>query len=938
VGTGAPSGTVTFLFTDVEGSTGLWEASPDAMRVALERHDSIIRSAIDGHDGYVFSTGGDGFGAAFARAGDCLSAAVSAQDALAAEQWPVGAEIRVRMGLHTGEVEERDGDYFGTPVNQAARLMAVGHGGQVLASESVESLVRDELPDGVTLVSLGDHRLRNLTRTMGVFQVAHPRMPREFPPLRSLSVLLGNLPVQMTSFVGREGELRDVRRAMEATRLVTLTGVGGAGKTRLALQFAAEAQPRFRNGAWLCEFAPLTSPDAVAALAASVLGVEARTDRGLASAIAEALERRQALIVLDNCEHVLAAAADLADVLIRSCPEVVVVATSREALGVAGERVLPVGSLTVPAIEDRPDVVRKTDAVRLFVSRAQDVRPLPDDEDGTIAEIAKVCRRLDGIPLAIELAAAQTQSLSVAEIAGYLDDRFTLLTRGARTALSRHQTLRAAIDWSFDLLSHGEQRVLTAASVFAGGFTLDAAAAVCEPDARSALEIFAYLDGLVRRSMLLAEVDATTTRYRMLETIRQYAADRLDSTGDVAEVRRAHLEWCTGFARESGEGLRSPNDAAWLGRVERELDNFRGALRFAASIGDFDAAKILLASAPMGSLWDSRLGASMSALAKEVASVVGEPDHSVSAALLSLLALDAALRFAVDEAVELAERACAMARRQDDWLRTGPWLAWMLSSLIANRSDTVMAVAREALVRSVVENDAFAVAEWNAQLGIAHWITGDIEEAQRLTDIGLTLAEEVGADNLVMRNAFLRGASLLAPRSDPAVAFTHLKRAVLLGERVGGSVLYGGAAWAVLLADRGAQNISAIALARDLASHLPTPMFLIDTNGMLVFYNDAAALLIGKPFAEVGEIPSAEFGHSLDLETIDGQHLPNRDSAAGVAFFDRRPAHQKLIATGYDGRRHELASSAYPLFGAGNAFWGVLAVFWEHASAGLQSG
>ena len=927
---------MSFLFTDVEGSTSLWEASPDAMRVALERHDSILRSAIDDHDGYVFSTGGDGFGAAFARAGDSLLAAVSAQVALAAEQWPAGAEIRVRMGLHTGEVEERDGDYFGTPVNQAARLMAVGHGGQVLVSESVESLVRDELPDGVTLVSLGEHRLRDLTRAMGVFQVAHPRLVLEFPPLRSLRVILGNLPVQMTSFVGREGELREVRKALEAARLVTLTGVGGAGKTRLALQFAAETQPRFRNGAWLCEFAPLTSPDAVAALAASVLGVEARTDRGWASAIAEALERRQALVLLDNCEHVLAAAADLADVLIRSCPEVVVVATSREALGVAGERVLPVGSLTLPRVEDRPDLVVKTDAVKLFVSRATDVRPLPADDDGTITEIAKVCRRLDGIPLAIELAAARTQSLSVAEIAHYLNDRFTLLTQGARTALSRHQTLRAAIDWSFDLLSHGEQQVLTAVSVFAGGFTLDAATAVCEPGAGSTLEIFADVDGLVRRSMLLAEVDATTTRYRMLETIRQYAAERLEATGNEADVRRAHLEWCTGFARQSGEGLRSPNDAVWVGRVGRELENFHGALRFAASIGDFHSAKILLASAPMGSLWDSRLGVSMSGLAKEVASVIGEPDDPVTAALLSLLALEAALRFAVDEAVQLAERACAVARRHDDWLRTGPWLAWLLSSLGANRNDRVMVIAREALGRAVTEKDAFAIAEWNAQLGIAHWMSGDVDEAQRLTDIGLTLADEVGADNLVMRNVFLRGASLLSPGSDPVVAFRHLERAVRLGERVGGNVLYGSAAWAVLLADRGAGDMSAMALARDLASNLPTPMFLIDADGMLVFYNDASAMLLGKPFAEVGKIPAGEFAASLDLRTIDGHHLQRRESAAGVAFFQGRPAHQNILATGFDGRSHEVVASAYPLFGAANAMQGVAAVFWEHASVGRE--
>ena len=359
-----------------------------------------------------------------------------------------------------------------------------------------------------------------------------------FPPLRSGSNLPGNLPTQVTEFVGREAELRGVREAVESARVVTLTGVGGAGKTRLALQFAAEAQPGFRHGVWLCELAPLTSSDAVGPLVGGVMGVEPG-DGGWVAAIAEALASRQLLLVLDNCEHVLDAAATLADALVRSCPEVVVVATSREGLGLVGERIIPVGSLGLPQVGDRPDIARAADAVSLFVSRARDVRPLAADDDETIAAIAHVCRRLDGIPLAIELAAARTRSLSVVEIARHLDDRFKLLTRGARTALDRHQTLRAAIDWSFDLLSEAEQRVLARASVFAGGFTLDAAAAVCDPGTESAIDTLDHVDGLVRRSMLIAEEDATMTRYRMLETIRQYAAERLE-----ADRRRGRYEPC----------------------------------------------------------------------------------------------------------------------------------------------------------------------------------------------------------------------------------------------------------------------------------------------------------------------------------------------------------------------------------------------------------
>ena len=921
-----PSGTVTFLFTDLEGSTRLWEQRPEEMGAALARHDELVHALILSRGGVVFSGMGDGVAASFERATDAARAAMEIQAAIDDEQWPDSlGPLRVRMGLHSGEAELRDESYFGSAVNRAARVMAIAWGGQAVCTATTASLLADDLE----LQDLGEHRLRDLSRPERVWQLGSA----SFPPLRSGSTLPGNLPTQVTEFIGRDAELRDVREAIGSARIVTLTGVGGAGKTRLALQCAAEVQPQFRHGVWLCELAPLTSPDAVEPLVAGVLGVEPGTDGSWVSPIVEKLKDRQVLLVLDNCEHLLDAAARLADAIVRGCSEVVVLATSREGLGVAGERIMPVGSLSLPRVDDRPDVARATDAVSMFVSRARDVRPLPADDQETIVAIAEVCRRLDGIPLAIELAAARTQSLSVAEIARHLDDRFRLLTRGARTALARHQTLRAAIDWSFDLLDEAERRVLTRASVFAGGFTLDAAAAVCDPGTMSAFETLDRVDGLVRRSMLIAEEDATTTRYRMLETIRQYGAERLEAAGDATETSRVHLEWCTAFARDVGEQLRGPDDAAAVARMEREVDNIRAALQFAVSIGDLDAATTLLGSAPIGALWDNRLGGSMAALAKEVAEVLGEPDHPVSAALLSLLALDAALRFAGDEALELAERACVAARRHDDWLRTGPWLAWLLSSLIAGRYDTVLVASREALERAIADDDAFATAEWNAELGVADWMAGDVSEAQRLTEIGLTLAEAIGADNLVMRNAFLRGTSFLVPSSDAAIALEYFKRAVRLGERVGGNVLYGGATWAMLLSNRGAEDLSAPALVRELAANLATPMFLVDEIGMLVFYNDAAAVALGRTFAELGEIPADEFGAALDLATIDGEPIRRRDSASGIAFFQGRPAHQKVMATGYDGRRRGYAACAYPLFGPAQEIQGVVAVFWEHTAA-----
>ena len=804
--------------------------------------------------------------------------------------------------------------------------MAIAWGGQVVCTATTASLLADDLE----LEDLGEHRLRDLSRPERVWQLGSG----SFPPLRSGSTLPGNLPTQVTEFVGREAELRDVGEAVESARIITLTGVGGAGKTRLALQSAAEAQPQFRHGAWLCELAPLTSPDAVDPLVAGVLSVEPSADGGWVSAIVEKLRDRQLLLVLDNCEHVLDAAAALADAIVRACPEIVVIATSREGLGVAGERILPVGSLGLPAW-----ATAWMSLARPTRSACSSLAPVMSDH----------CRPMNTTPSRRlrRCVAASTAFPWRSNWRRRARNRCRLLrspvtsttasssSRAGRARLSADiRPCRAAIDWSFDLLSESEQRVLTRASVFAGGFTLDAVAAVCDPGTTSAIEILDHVDGLVRRSMLIAEEDGTATRYRMLETIRQYGAERLEALGDAAETSRAHLDWCAAFAHDVGEQLRSPDDAAAAVRMDREVDNIRAALQFAVSIGDLDAAKMLLASAPIGALWDNRLGGSMAALAKEVAEALGEPDHPVSAALLSLLALDAALRFAGDEAVELAERACVAARRHDDWLRTGPWLAWLLSSLIAHRPGTVMVAAQEALGRAIADEDGFAIAEWHAELGVAHWMAGDVEEAQRQTEIGLTLAEEIGADNLVMRNAFFRGTSFLVPGSDAAVALEYFKRAVRLGERVGGNVLYGGAAWALLLFNRGEENVTVAALVRELAANLATAMFMLDAKGMMVFYNDAAAMLLGKPFEEVGEIPSEVFGGGLDLTTIDGLPLRRRDSPAGIAFFERRPAHQKVMATGYDGARRAYNATSHPLFGPGNELQGIVSVFWEHTTAG----
>ena len=536
----------------------------------------------------------------------------------------------------------------------------------------------------------------------------------------------------------RRAARAELRSIHEAPNRRGSSAVGWwAGKTRLALQFAAEAQPGFRHGAWLCDLAPLTSSDAVGPLVADVVGVEPGADgewfRRLLSVGDPAV-----LLVLDNCEHVLDAAATLADAIVRGCPEVVVLATSREGLGVAGERIIAVGSLALPRVDDPPTLCARPmrSACSCPGERRATARPLMTTRSGRSRRCAAgstVSRSRSSWRPRVR------RSLSVTEIARHLDDRFQLLTRGARTAsVAIRRCGRRSIGASIFSVTPNSGSSLGRA-VFAGGFTLDAAAAVCEPgtidcdrDARSCRR-------LVRRSMLIAEEDATRTRYRMLETIRQYAAERLE-----ADRRRG----------EKPAGRTSTGASASPARPANSSEAPTTPPRFTRWNVSSTTSELLCTSpprsaistprrrcwrrSPIGALWDTRLGASMAALARDVAPILGEPDHPVSAALLSLLALDAALRFAAgDEAVELAERACVIARRHDVWLLTGPWLAWLLSSLTAGRHEMIMVTAHEALTRAIADDDAFAVAEWDAQLGIAHWMAGDVEEAQRLTETGL---------------------------------------------------------------------------------------------------------------------------------------------------------------------------------------------------------
>jgi predicted ATPase/class 3 adenylate cyclase len=486
VATPIPEDTVTFLFTDVEGSTRLWEQHPDAMREALLRHDTLLHHAIEVHGGHVFKTFGDQFCAAFATAPDALEAALAAQRTLQAEPWEEVGSLRVRMALHTGAAEVRESDYFGPPLNRVAHLLAAAHGGQVLFSLAAAELVRDHLPEGASLRDMGERRLQDLVRPERIFQLVTPELPADFPPLRSLEAFPNNLPLQLTSFIGRGREMEEVKRLLGIHRLLTLTGAGGCGKTRLALQVAADRLAEYADGAWFVDLAPLADPTLVPQAVAATLGVLGAPGRPLVETLSAVLKSRQLLLVLDNCEHLLAACAGLADRLLQSCPHLRILATSRERLGITGETPYRVPPLSLPDLRQPPTLASLTqyEAVRLFIERALTALSTFTVTNANAPFVAQVCHRLDGIPLAIELAAARVRVLPVEQIATRLDDRFRLLTGGSRTALPRQQTLRALIDWSYDLLSAAERTLLTRLSVFAGGWTLEAAEAVCADDDR----------------------------------------------------------------------------------------------------------------------------------------------------------------------------------------------------------------------------------------------------------------------------------------------------------------------------------------------------------------------------------------------------------------------------------------------------------------------
>lgn len=602
-----PTGTVTFLFTDIEASTPLWEQMPDEMRTAVAMHLSLLRRAIETQGGVTFKIIGDAVQAAFPLAIQAVNAAIAIQTSLKTADWPSQTgSLKVRMGLHTGPAEIEHSangiDYaISHTLNRVARVTSAGYGGQILLSRETADLVERELPQGVSLKDLGEHQLKGLTRLEHLFQVCAPNLPDEFPPLASSIRHLNNLPAQLTSFIGREAEMEALRRLITGreARLVTLTGPGGTGKTRLAIQIAANLFHSFDDGVWLIELAPLADPNLVPLTTASILGLHETPGKSISQKLIEYLGNKKILLIFDNCEHVVEEAASLASQLLRACPNLQILATSREILGTMGETPFRVPSLALPDSRGASLAeLRACESVRLFIDRARAGLPSFQLTEANAPTVVNICQRLDGIPLAIELAAARARVLSVEQISARLDDSFRLLTGGSRTVLSRHQTLRALIDWSYNLLTPEEKVLFLRLSVFAGGFTLEAVEHVCsdtrgpnppissdstlaevELEADSILDL---LSQLVDKSLVIPSEGAndSETRYRMLETIRQYARDKLHDSGKGASIRDQHLAYFLLLAEEAEPYLRAGDQVIWLDRLDAELDNLRLALEW----------------------------------------------------------------------------------------------------------------------------------------------------------------------------------------------------------------------------------------------------------------------------------------------------------------------------------------------------------------------
>ena len=889
------SATVTLVFTDIEGSTQLLERLGDRYAALIADHHRIVDAAAARHGGTRVDAAGDGLFISFPTARGALTAAVDAQRELAAHAWPEGAEVRVRVGIHTGEPLSAATGYVGIDVHRAARICNAGHGGQILVSQPCQSLLGGALPEGVTLRDLGDHRLRGIEAVERLYQVVAPGLGSDFPPVRSLDTLPNNLPRQLSSFIGREGEIIAAEARLPSTSLLTLTGAGGVGKTRLALEIGARAAGSFPDGVWLVELAAVTDSELVDDAVATALRVKQRPGTEILGALVEYVAERRMLLVLDNCEHLLGAVVSMTDTLLRRCPNLKVLATSREALGIPGEALMPVPSMSLPASDStvaHADTGAESDAVRLFVNRAAAVMPGFTVTPANAAAVAQICRRLDGIPLAIELAAARVRSLPPAQIATRLDDRFRLLTGGSRTAMPRHRTLRAAMDWSFDLLSEPEQVILARLAVFNGSFSLEAAEAVATGGPVEQPDVVDLLDRLVDRSLLVAEEATDEARFRLLETIRDYAQERLADSGDAGTRYAQHRDWFMGLVERARPAFFSgPIQPEWVARLAADHDNLRAALRWAHEDPNGADAELSMASG-LWRFWEVRgdLEEGSIWLERALARLGGEVSHRRASALTGAGVLTAH-RGDYARAATFHEASLMLHRELGNPMAIAT-ACNNLASVAIERSD--FSRARELYAETIelmrAGGDALGAAFTLVNLADLTARMGEVDEADRLFAESIDVFETLG-DRWGVAHASTRLAQAARRRGDLPTARVRFEDALAIhrsaadqhGEarvlaHLGDVAADGGA-----LADAEAFYQQSLALRSELGDRIGMATVIERLAGVAEDRPARAATLIGGAAAireAIGAARSAEASARVD------QFLAGLQRAFGAEAID----------------------------------------------------
>ncbi|MDQ3862341.1 MAG: tetratricopeptide repeat protein [Actinomycetota bacterium] len=785
--TGLPTGTVTLLFTDVEGSTKLWERDPEAMSQALSRHDELLRNAVEDHGGFVFKTVGDAFYAAFSGAPEAVEAALDAQRSLLSEEWEGTGPLKVRMALRTGTVEERDGDYFGPTLNRVARLLSAGHGGQVLLSLSTQELVRDKLPLGTGLRDLGVRRLKDLFRPEHVFQLTAPDLPASFPPLETLDVRLNNLPIQPTPLLGREREVAQISDSLGSAdlRLLTLTGTGGTGKTRLALQSAAELIDEFEDGVFFVALASISDPELVASTVAGALSVSESAGRDLGEELKDFLRNKELLLVLDNFEQVVDA-APLVGELLSACPGLKVLVTSRTPLRIYGEHEYAVRPLELADPRRLPPLerLRQYEAIKLFIERAQAARADFSLTNENAPAVAEICARLDGLPLAIELAAARIKLFSPQAMCSRLGDPLKFLTGGARDLPERQRTLRGAIAWSHALLDEAEQALFARLSVFSGGCGLEAVEAICDADGDLSVDVLEDLSSLVDKSILRQKQSlAEEPRFAMLKTIREYARERLEASGSAEEIRRLHAEYFLLLAEEGESKLRGPKETAWLEHLDIEHDNMRAALSWALESGE--AGLGLRLAGALWRFWWMRGHYSEGRRWLEEALANDEGASAARAKALEAVGWLADDQGDIDRAVAAAEEGLDIGAQVQLQSSLRASFLRMLGSAAYVRGDHEQAARlyKESLALSREAGNERGVASSLLQLGNALSDLGDHEEAKKVYEEGLALSRKLD-DKALLGSALISvGAEFLLQGDHERGAILNEEAARLYRER-----------------------------------------------------------------------------------------------------------------------------------------------------------